>query len=619
MKIQYDIIIVGAGHAGIEAASIASKFNLNIAVLTLRGVDIGSTPCNPSIGGVGKGQVVREIDALGGIMGKLADLSCIQARTLNTSKGYAVQSTRFQIDKVLYSKNATQILKDNSKIDIIYGKLLNVSKEDDLFILDYMLKNKVLNIKTNKLIMTTGTFLNSKLHIGDTINLGGRHNCDSSDSLENIFKNIKTLNKQFKTGTPPRLNKASIDFSLLIEQKSDPKTNNFHHGHSSNKRFVKQHSCYIGHTNNDTIDVIKSNLHKSPMYNGQITGIGPRYCPSIEDKVSRFESQKNHHVFIEPESESLDTYYPNGISTSLPLEVQKEMVNSIKGLENATIDIPGYAVEYDVVDTVELNNTLEYCTIPGLYFAGQVNGTSGYEEAAGQGIIAGINASFSLMGREAFVIDRYDSYIGVMIDDLVNNFRDEPYRLFTARSDNRLLIREDNTVPRLRKYRELMNIDDYTDQYQKNYLISYELLKTICLSKYIGGNNFLKYINITNCGFNNKKISCLVDIIVNPELNCIEFLENFLASMGLYFSYEVISNVAIDFKYEGYISRMREHVCKVTKFEHKKINYLNYVCNSNISIECRGRIKKVRPENIGQLKRIDGIRPATVGFIVGSL
>lgn len=612
---SYDIIVIGCGHAGLEASSISLKHGLRVCIISLPGVDLASAPCNPAIGGVGKGQVVREIDCLGGAMGLLADKSAIQYRTLNTSKGYAVQSTRVQIDKELYSKNAEMYLKSFSNLTILREKVTGVSKQDDLF--RVVTSNGNSNF-SKKLIVTTGTFLNSKTHIGLIQKQEGRYNSVSSNSLKDIFSNVKSLPKQFKTGTPPRIDKNSIDFTSMIEQKSDDSTLNFHFQHKPFERFIKQTSCYLTHTNVNTIKIISDNMDKSPMFNGQISGIGPRYCPSIEDKVSRFSSQSNHHVFVEPESYSLDTFYPNGISTSLPLDVQYKALHSIKGLENAKITIPGYAVEYDVVDTTFLDNTLEHQDMRGLYFAGQVNGTSGYEEAAGQGLIAGINASRGILGDTKFTLSRYNSYIGIMIDDLISNKRDEPYRLFTARSENRLLIREDNVVNRLYSYRKKLKIIDSNIEYLENYVQACKVLMSLCKKKHLAGNKKHKYnLNGSNDFEKNaKSLSCYLQ---NPDYKIIDFLHKTLVSIGLQFDYRVICNVAIELKYEGYINKTKSHFDRIERFENKQIDFIKLLDSNNISTECKTRIREIRPKTIGQLKRINGIRPATVSYVVGTI
>jgi len=380
----FDIIVIGGGHAGLEAAWISAQFGLRVGLVTSPGIGLASAPCNPSVGGVGKGQVVRELDALGGAMGILADKAGIQYRTLNDSKGLAVQSTRVQIDKDRYSQQAEALIASIPNITVVRAKLTGVERSE----VGFKLIAGAESFEAKKVVMTVGTFLNGKLHQGENQRIGGRVDVEAADSLTDIFRDIKTRPARFKTGTPSRILKSSIDTSQMDEQPSDPETRNFHCMNSPSERSSQQVSCYLTHTNLETLTIIRNNKERSPMYNGQIKGVGARYCPSIEDKAYRYPDRNSHHVFVEPEGLELDTVYPSGISSSLPADVQEAFIRTIPGMQNAIIKIPGYAVEYDVVDTTELTLGLEYRALPGLYFAGQVNGTSGYEEAAGQGWVA---------------------------------------------------------------------------------------------------------------------------------------------------------------------------------------------------------------------------------------
>lgn len=607
---DYDIVIVGGGHAGVEAAYIASQFqNLKIAIISLPGVGLASAPCNPSIGGVGKGQVVREIDALGGLSGRLADLAGIQFRTLNESKGYAVQSTRVQIDKEQYSLYAEEILDKILNIDIIREKVNGIEDTD----YGFKITTDCATWNTKKLIITVGTFLNGKMHTGNEQSIGGRINTDSSNSLSEFFKDINTLSARFKTGTPARLNKDSINYSVLDEQPSDDLVQNFHCMNDYNSRNLRQVSCYLARTNISTLGIIRDNKEKSPMYNGQIKGVGARYCPSIEDKANRYPDKDIHHVFIEPEGLNLNTVYPSGISTSLPREVQKEFIQSINGLENAVIEVYGYAVEYDVVDTTLLNYKLEYKSKPGLYFAGQVNGTSGYEEAAGQGLIAGVNAALELNGLKPLVLSRNDSYIGVMIEDLISNTRDEPYRLFTARNENRLSVREDNSVLRMYPYRAQLFLNTEIDNYNSNYVNVFEDLMSLLEENFIKVSDpFLKEINLIL-----PRRVTLKEILKIASIDPIATLEKYLEFYELKVPRGTIRCVAITCKYEGYISKASTHYDKLRKLDNLKINW-NDICESkNVSFECKQRIEKIKPITFGQLKLIDGIRPATLAVVAG--
>lgn len=607
----FDIIVVGGGHAGIEAASIASQFNLSIGLITIPGVSLGSAPCNPSVGGVGKGQVVRELDALGGIMGILADKAGIQFRTLNDSKGFAVQSSRVQIDKDLYSQEAEKLIASVPNITVIREKVVSISKKEEMF---HVETSSVYQAK--KVIMTVGTFLNGKLHTGSEQTLGGRVDCEPSRGLQDIFADIKTRPQRFKTGTPPRLDKATIDYTKLEEQPSDSTVRNFHCLHSPFNRAAKQVSCWLAHTNQTTMEVIRANKEKSPMFNGQIKGVGARYCPSIEDKAFRYPDKHVHHVFIEPEGLNLDTMYPSGISSSLPKEVQEEYVRSIEGLEKAEIKVYGYAVEYDVIDTTDLKITLEHTEIPNLYFAGQVNGTSGYEEAAGQGLIAGANAALDLLGLDPLVLSRHESYIGVMIEDLTSNTRDEPYRLFTARSENRLYIREDNTLQRMCPYRTSFMLNLQLDQYQRSFMEKFEELMSFCdetmisekspLMQEFSGEGELQQLV--------RRMS-VSELLRQAWLNPVTTLERILSFHGIEAEYDLVRTVGISKKYEGYIKRNDDQVQKIKKMDNMKINWEEIAASNNISFECKQRIQRIRPDTFGQLKLIEGIRPATLAVV----
>lgn len=607
---MFDVLVLGGGHAGVEAAYIASQFNLNVGIITLPEVSLGSAPCNPSVGGVGKGQVVRELDALGGLMGKLADLAGIQFRTLNDSKGFAVQSTRVQIDKEKYSQEAENIISSIPNIKVIREKINSIRKEDDFIV------EGVNKYKAKKLIVTVGTFLNGKLHTGSMQSAGGRVGCDSSPGLESLFAQIKTRPMRFKTGTPPRLNKSSIDYEKLEEQPSDKTVRNFHALHDPFQRTMGQVSCFLARTNQRTMDIIRENKEKSPMFNGQIKGVGARYCPSIEDKAYRYPEKHVHHVFIEPEGLGLDTVYPSGISSSLPQEIQEAYVQSIEGLEAAQIKVYGYAVEYDVIDTTELSATLEHQSLHGLYFAGQVNGTSGYEEAAGQGFVAGANASLAIMGLEPLILSRHDSYIGVMIEDLTSNTRDEPYRLFTARSENRLYIREDNSILRMWPYRTSFFLDMDIDKYQREFVLGFESLVDFCDQTMIPETSPLlkEFAGVGELQQLARRMS-VSEILRQAWLNPIVTLERIFEFYGLKVNHDLARVVAISKKYEGYIKRSEDQVEKMRKMDRMKINWEEIVNSNNISFECRQRIARIRPETFGQLKLIEGVRPATIAVV----
>ena len=607
---SFDIAIIGGGHAGVEAAWIAQSFGFRVTLITMPNVSIASTPCNPSIGGVGKGQVVREIDALGGLMGRVADYSAIQCRILNETKGPAVQSTRYQIDKDIYSDHVTKLLSELKNLDIIYDKVIRVVfNDEDNFTVDC----ETQSISCKKVILTAGTFLDGFTHVGDDKSKGGRLSCDRSGALDELFEKSELKTLRFKTGTPARLDAKTIDYSKLKEQGSDSRTQNFHFDHETKHRFQRQVSCFMAYTNEETLSIIRANKERSPLFNGQICGVGPRYCPSIEDKAFRYPDRNIHHVFVEPEGLSLPTMYPNGLSTSLPLDIQNAFLRSIDGLAEVEIILPGYAVEYDVIETTQLDITLALKIMPSLYFAGQINGTSGYEEAAAQGLIAGANACLSLLSLEPLVLDRGDSYIGVMIEDLVTNVRDEPYRLFTARSENRLYIREDNTIERIAPYRSSLNLNYQIDQYQQEYIKEVKLLSDILEKCSFISSDMAKIYKIED------SFHSIAELLKNPKLDIVGFLENYLIDNGLKFDFRVLQNVAINLKYKGYITRSQREHSKQKKLLSKPIIWQDLCESTNISFECRQRIEAIQPSTFSQLRNIKGIRPATLAYVAGRI
>ncbi len=609
---EYDLIVIGGGHAGIEAVNMGSSFGLKTALLTMPGVGIASAPCNPCVGGVGKGQVVREIDALGGLMGKLADMSGIQYRILNESKGFAVQSTRVQIDKQLYSNNAEKLVSSLPHVSVIKEKVNKIWKESELF----HVETSARTYRTKKVILTVGTFLNGKLHCGDKTTLGGREGTESSLKMQELFEGIRVLPQRFKTGTPARLDRATINYEKMEKQPSDGRTRNFHYQNSPFTRHVEQLNCYLTYTNEQTMGIIRDNKEKSPMFNGQIQGMGARYCPSIEDKAYRYPDKNIHHVFVEPEGIDLETVYPSGISSSLPKEAQEEFIATIPGLEKAKIIQYGYAVEYDVVDTTQLDNTLMLKSCPGLYFAGQINGTSGYEEAGGQGLVAGLNAALSLSGKEPVVPRRTNSYIGVMIEDLITNTRDEPYRLFTARAENRLYIREDNSFIRMHPYRTNFGLNQPIDRHLENMISQFKLI-----NKLIEKTEFNNYFyEGERFGLNEFLVSqerklTLGEILKLAWLDPVDVLSFVLEKEKISVNWDVLNTCAISAKYEGYIERANQQYMKMAKLDTKKLDLPLILASDNVSFECKRRIEKISPETFGQLKRINGLRAASLAVI----
>lgn len=604
-----DIIVVGGGHAGCEASYAASKIGFKTLLITSNKKNIADMPCNPSIGGTAKGIVVREIDALGGIMGKVADISHFQIKMLNNGKGPAVRSLRAQADKVLYPQNMLKKLGENQTLEI----LENTVKE--LIVENHKIRGVILEdntkIEAKCVILTTGTYLKSEILIGNTKKSEGPHGekCANylSDSLKKNGFNIQRL----KTGTPPRIKESSIDFTKMKEEKGE---NNYYTFSFDNKPLYKienQRPCYLIYTNEKTHDIILSNLSLSSMYGGYVSGIGPRYCPSIEDKLVRFKDKERHQLFLEPESNYYDEWYLQGFSTSMPIEIQEKMVHSLTGLENAEITKYAYAIEYDAIDPLQLKNSLETKIIENLFTAGQINGTSGYEEAAAQGLIAGINASLKLQNKDPLILKRNEAYIGVLIDDLITKGTKEPYRLLTSRAEFRLLLRHDNADLRLRKYGYevgLINDQQLEKLNNKEKLIN----KTILFLKneYLKKEDIVK-LNITDNLKNNSY--SLEQLLKRPEFKITD-IKKFIPYD---IDEEILNQVEVLIKYEGYINKSLKDVEKMLKLESKKIPYdINYEKVKNLASEAREKLIKVRPATIAQASRISGVNPADISILL---
>ena len=604
----YDVIVVGGGHAGCEAAHAAATMGAKTALVTSNIKNIADMPCNPSIGGTAKGIIVRDIDALGGLMGIVADKSHIQIKMLNNGKGPAVRSLRAQADKITYPKEMLKALKNTNKLKIIEGMVEDLVVEDNVIkgiILD---DNKEYHCKS--LILTTGTYLKSKILIGDKNKLEGPHGEKRSKYLSTKLKELGFDIIRLKTGTPQRIDKSSIDFSKLKEELGDDRYWTFN---NENKIFYdkdKQEKCYLVYTNDKTHQIINENLDKSAMYGGYAEGIGPRYCPSIEDKIVRFKDKERHQLFLEPESLYYDDIYIQGFSTSMPESVQEDMVHSLVGLENAKILKYAYAIEYDAINPLQLKPSLETKIISNLFTAGQINGTSGYEEAAGQGIIAGINAVNKIKNKEPLVLKRNESYIGVLIDDLVTKGTKEPYRMLTSRAEFRLLLRHDNADIRLRKY-----------GYEAG-LISKEKYKKLLKKENDIDNliNELKQIKITNKTTTKNILEIMKQEKLDVSVNLYSFLKRPEITMDLLlkekiinkkYDDEVYNQVEILIKYEGYIKKELKEVEKLLKMEEKEIpDDIDYVKVTNLASEARKKLKSIMPKTLAQASRISGVNPA---------
>ncbi len=589
-NLSYDVVVVGGGHAGIEAAFASANMGANTVLITLTKNRIGYMPCNPAIGGIGKGHIVFEISALGGLMPQLCTTTYLQAKMLNTKKGPAVHGLRLQIDKVEYNKQSIERLENTENLTILEGMVDELLVNDKKEIIGVKLADKT-EISSSCVILTTGTFLNGLVHMGLENYSSGR---ETEEAVKNLSSSLSKLNIELgrlKTGTPPRLLRSSIDFSQLEKQSTENVDFLFEFNpHKANTKL----DCFITHTNEKTHAIIKEHAHLSPIYRKDIVGKGPRYCPSIEDKIMRFSEKNSHQIFVEPESESTDWIYPNGISTSLPLEVQQKFINSIKGFENAIIARAGYAIEYDFVLPNQLSKSLEIKTVPGLFLAGQINGTTGYEEAAGQGIVAGINACLKSKKMEPFILNRYESYIGVMIDDLTTLGIDEPYRMFTSRAENRLSLRQDNAFERLSKYANDFRLisKDRFSRIEEEFL---EIKNTMIKLK----ENF-KPTDLLNLFSDNEFPDRTIKNSINIDLSA-----------------RASQTVQASIKYGPYIERESKEIDKLKKYQLMKLSSIsNYKDMQGISIELREKLNRIRPETIAQANLIPGMTPAALSFLI---
>ena len=607
---KFDVIVIGGGHAGVEAAEVASRSGVKTALVTHDKSKIGEMSCNPAIGGIGKSHLAKEVDALGGLMARATDKAGIHYRVLNSTKGQAVRATRVQTDRELYKKAIQELLCASPNLSIIEGSVVDLVIEDST--IKSIITEKGEEFFSDSVILTTGTFLGGVMHTGLEQSSGGRVGDPSSDQLAKKLRGLNLKVGRLKTGTPPRLDKNSIDWSALTPQPGDLPTPLLSYTSKEEDRPV-QLDCYMTRTNKETHQIILDHLDESPMYSGVIEGVGPRYCPSIEDKVMRFSERDSHQIFAEPEGLNSDLIYPNGISTSLPLKAQKALISSIKGFEQAKIVRAGYAIEYDYFDPTGLKHSLETRAIGGLYFAGQINGTTGYEEAAAQGIVAGINAALKTKNKGVFELKRDEAYIGVLIDDLVSLGTKEPYRMFTSRAEYRLILREDNADMRLTEKGREMGI--VSDELWQKYLLKKETttkeLERLKKQKLKPNSPEAKKLQSLSGEKVSNNIS-LYEALKRPKV-----LHTHLPQGKESLALNVVDEVEASIKYEGYIKRQKTDIERLQRNENTPIpGHIDYTQVVGLSNEVKQKLSEAKPETLARASRLPGVTPAAISLLM---